>query len=708
MAKREYYKPLHVGVHCKNRDGTGLNGERIEQLLESFSVWGFLIDEANHDVVLVLEKKRSLEITLYTQAMCRRDKRLMCAPEETAAALAGGTVAHSHIYQVLRNILLGAPSGVKKFTDERGRLSLEKIRTEDPALYEACQTGLLCEQLSPEIDDVPDGLRIIQASCNRKNELAMHEHEVQVLARVNNACLEATAASEDMGGKVVCSFTQVKDRVQLFNPDLVQTRAFVGLFAFCTDLGIDSMGGGGLNLGTSSGIQSLIAFHREWVNPKVRRLRLDALASLHTLGSRRPFLKVAIPKAAYATLDEKYITEDQKIEWFTPKDLRQASERAEEALRFFHVDAAASIAAITTDVDSKMNEIDVAIARSFIGKETEWSVEQAAGHFYVELGKVEAHSEPVPEPADWFTEPEEGGGNDDEGDDDSSSNSTDACGVATFANGVAVEAKDKKRGKRSTHQKELTWVDQVAEPLPLAAAREEIFSALWMAQKHIGCKDAEDVKIIKEKGKPAKLVASRDLPERAVCLVPVVASSLNIVATKKGATAIALPDSALAGTEEATLWLIPSWADPKEVPARSAGKTNQVLKAVFRPPFWAVRTTKKEDEATCSIVPKRIHGVRTCGANNDQFTVSIPVLENHMALDAGAEFLRYVPKSGDKTDKVGKHATWVEHAEKKVRAREIEATREKKREQTEVKKKDRKKAKKEATGRKGVVDEELF
>ena len=221
--------------------------------------------------------------------MCKRDQRLKCAPDG-GSALAGGTVAHSHIFQALRNILLRAPSKVKRFTDDRGLLSLEKIRTEDPALYEACQTRLLCEALSPDIEVEPDGLRIIQASCNRKNELAMAEHDMQVLARIDNACLEAMGKS-DGSGETSCSFEKVKELAQVFNPDLVETTAFVGLFTYCTELGVEKEGVDGSaragGLGEASGVPSLIAFHREWVNAKVRRLRLDALASLHTFGARR-------------------------------------------------------------------------------------------------------------------------------------------------------------------------------------------------------------------------------------------------------------------------------------------------------------------------------------------------------------------------------------------------------------------------------------
>jgi len=570
-AVREYYKPLHIGVHPSNRDGSGLNGLRIDQLLESFKTWGFLLDEANHDAVIVLEKQRSIKITTYTRLLCKRDPRLKCPPDG-GSALAGGSVAHSHIYQCLRNVLLRAPSKVVGFTDDRGRLSLEKIRTADPALYEACQTGLLCEALAADIEEEePEGLRIIQASCNRKNDLAMKEHEMQVLARVNSACSEAMGKA-DAGGRVSCSFERVKELVQVYNPDLVESTAFVGLFGYCTELGvadISALAGSAdesASLGAASGVPSLVRFHQEWVNPKVRRLRLDAIASLNALGARRPFLKVAVPKAAYACEDDKYLSDGKYINWFTPQTLKKNSERAEDALRYFHINVAPQLQGLSgaphrLDVGAKLDEIDVAIARSFAEKDTDLSVAQTAGHYHSALAGLLPDGA-MPEQPEWFEEPavedDAGGGSDDS---DCDSSELEPV-VLQFKDGVPLfEPEEKHKSNKCEVKKTLPWAVTIAAAPALARAREEIFAALWAAQSFIGCRSEDVVELVRQKGKPATVVAAKDLGVKTIKLVPLIASSSNVSDDKKKTSGVSMydPESAFAGHKH--LRILPSWSE---------------------------------------------------------------------------------------------------------------------------------------------------
>ena len=164
---------------------------------------------------------------------------------------------------------------------------------------------------------------------------------------------------------------------------------------------------------------------------------------------------------------------------------------------------------------------------------------------------------------------------------------------------------------------------------------------------------------MKPKGTPPRLVAARDLEQSAARLVPLIASSLNIVDEKKG-NAISLTDpSALAG--QCNLWITQSWVEPKKHGAQK--------KKAFMPPFWAVRTTKKESEATCSIAFVRIHGVRTCVTGEDKFSVSVPTLVPVGDIKQGEEFVRHVPKPKDKEKDTKTPKTWLTSARKKVTAR---------------------------------------
>ena len=137
----------------------------------------------------------------------------------------------------------------------------------------------------------------------------------------------------------------------------------------------------------------------------------------------------------------------------------------------------------------------------------------------------------------------------------------------------------------------------------MARAREEIFSALWAAQEFIGCKSEADVRVVRQHGKSATLVAARDLGARTVHLVPLVTSSLSVVAEKK-TNAISLndPSSALAG--HAKLWLTQCWSD-------ASNNKHGPQKEAFRPPSWAARPTNKTVEVTCDVVFVQVHGVQT-------------------------------------------------------------------------------------------------
>ena len=122
-------------------------------------------------------------------------------------------------------------------------------------------------------------------------------------------------------------------RVREKMPEFTSDKNFIDLYAFVVDLGGAQ----------STFLQDLKSFHQRFVNPKLRRVRLDAFATANALPIEMPHLKVASLKYVYvdAKLSHGYCV---SVSLKAMKTLagtaegRAASAVAEQILRFFHVD----------------------------------------------------------------------------------------------------------------------------------------------------------------------------------------------------------------------------------------------------------------------------------------------------------------------------------------------------------------------------------
>ena len=340
LAKRERRHPLRVGVHPLNRDGSGLNSDRVDQVLFTFFKYGFVSEEADHDAVLVLEVDGQDGITAYNKKMCRSNPRL--AWPESGLRLEGGTIGHSHINQVLRHVLLGAETTISALAGPDGRLRQRLVEEKDPELWEKANQGLEFDCLAPDIANEHNAIKIIQASLNRKNEAPMLEHEMQIAQRTEDAVNRNIRLADANEAKAKCSFEAVRKDVGQLNPDLVHTSAFVGLFNLILEWGVEEKiektektGKTGESGKTEKGekgekknprgkkitcttgfLKGLVTFHDQWVNAKLRRLKIDTLGTVTRLGYKRGFLKRAVLKAAYAC-DLEYVGEEGNIDWIS-------------------------------------------------------------------------------------------------------------------------------------------------------------------------------------------------------------------------------------------------------------------------------------------------------------------------------------------------------------------------------------------------------
>ena len=94
------------------------------------------------------------------------------------AAIQFGSLSHSHLNQILKNIKAGARANIPGISDGQGRLSLSKLRLKDGGFAAAVDGGLCWEVLDKKIqEEAPQALDVIQTALNAKNGLFLLAHK---------------------------------------------------------------------------------------------------------------------------------------------------------------------------------------------------------------------------------------------------------------------------------------------------------------------------------------------------------------------------------------------------------------------------------------------------------------------------------------------------------------------------------------------------
>ena len=333
---------MQIGCHPDNRDGQGPSGCRCLELTSKILTVGFDAVEADANGVLVEQKPGSTHIADANKRFANGDALLAPILD---GQVSYGTLSHSTLNQLMRNIFSRCPivggdatsvvtecpgegDAVSRIVDQSGKLSVGLLQQVDPAFATAVQSGLCWEILSHAIEqEEPDGCAVIQSALNAKNGLFLVAHEMQALSRL----MTLTSSSAVAGARL--SWQSVYARVQETLPEFSDDKNFIDLYSFVVDLG-----------GAQSFfLQDLKSFHQRFVNPKKRRVRLEAFASANALPIEMPHLKVASLKYVYvdAKVNHGYCA---SISFRAIKTMlgtaegRAASVVAESILRFFHVD----------------------------------------------------------------------------------------------------------------------------------------------------------------------------------------------------------------------------------------------------------------------------------------------------------------------------------------------------------------------------------
>ena len=238
--------PNHIGFHPANRNGQPPSADRCVALLSDILGQGFDGDEADCNGALAQEAPGKTIIHDFNG-----NERL--APSVEGFTMSYGSLSHSHLNQVFKNILARVPVAGLKISNSSGRLDVGILDEVDKVFAKYCNEGLLWDVLSYKIqDEEPDGLNVIQAACNSKNSIALMQHEMEAVASLSRLC----KASSAVAGTV--SFQTAKEQLAFTLPGMTDDPDFIHLFRFVVDLGGDS----------SCFVPDLMEFTGKFLNPQ--------------------------------------------------------------------------------------------------------------------------------------------------------------------------------------------------------------------------------------------------------------------------------------------------------------------------------------------------------------------------------------------------------------------------------------------------------
>ena len=170
--------PSAVGVHPKNRDGTGLNSADVHTLLSNLLEVG-VVAERTHCVAIEPANEQELDWNHQLVGSCQGLLGFMKPQTLKALSLCG-----SHTNFALRIIADGAPheGPESQKVTVGGRLDVGLVAKVDAALAEHVRQGLNWEVLSSSVGlRWPELLQMIQAAGNAT--LQKSESELQVLRK---------------------------------------------------------------------------------------------------------------------------------------------------------------------------------------------------------------------------------------------------------------------------------------------------------------------------------------------------------------------------------------------------------------------------------------------------------------------------------------------------------------------------------------------
>ncbi len=281
--------PFLVGFHPRNRGGLKPSGMRILELLCILIQKGFDAEEADCGGIVV-DCQTSM-VMVYNTEMCSGDPLLVATID--GKGLSYGSLAHSHLNQVLKNILSGRVTIPEEFREalapilgHSNTVEFSRLQLHDATMAEYVNQGLLFEVLDSAMEsEEPEGVDIIQAAANEKNSAAFVHHEMEALKLLCDYCsAESETATEVL-------FSTMRDKLGKALPQFAYDPDLVYLFK----LVMNTAGEKGQHL------KFLCDFLTAFVDPAKRRLRLQAFSVVTELPNAHelPHMMMAILIRSY-------------------------------------------------------------------------------------------------------------------------------------------------------------------------------------------------------------------------------------------------------------------------------------------------------------------------------------------------------------------------------------------------------------------------
>lgn len=225
--------PMHVGFHMANRGGNPPSEQRCVQLLKDILANGFDPDDADCNGVLVPDPPEDESaIHKFNVAACEGKSKL--AATVNGQRLMYGSLTHSHLNQILKNLLAGLLLEVPELADAEGRADIARLGSIDPRFATYCREGLLWDVMRADINSDPEALNTIQAAGNAKNAVGMVAHEAEAIAEVASRCGLPSRPNKHVDYEITVKQLGVNYRA------IVSDTNFQMLFSFVVNMGGNS------------------------------------------------------------------------------------------------------------------------------------------------------------------------------------------------------------------------------------------------------------------------------------------------------------------------------------------------------------------------------------------------------------------------------------------------------------------------------------
>ena len=170
--------------------------------------FGFDSQEANTNGVVVAQRPGSTSISDFNKKAAEGDA--LFAPAVTGGGgMQFGSLSHSHLNQVLKNVSGGVKYDAPSIVGPDGTVHLDLLAARDPAFAEHVENGLLREVLAWQMEDEePDACTVVQAALNSKNGTYLVMHEMQALSHLSRLCKRSSAVAGEL------DFTIIRERLR--------------------------------------------------------------------------------------------------------------------------------------------------------------------------------------------------------------------------------------------------------------------------------------------------------------------------------------------------------------------------------------------------------------------------------------------------------------------------------------------------------------